>query len=147
MGAKNITKSSNVNTAPEPTEPPHLPTRAPPPGNLISADELKLANSKDAPHRITVIELKYGTKDAPHRIAVIELKYRTAALGGKCGIVKHLKDFQDFNSSKSSYNTLANEIPAILQHLKAIGYDVPPQLNSDSIEISEHIEYYIICLY
>lgn len=105
------------------------------------------ATQTDIPKFIGRFDILAISKDAPHRIAIIELKYGKDALGGKCGIVKHLKDFRDFNGSKSCHCNLSNEIPSILKNLKEIGYDVPPQLTSDSIEISEHIEYYVICLY
>lgn len=87
------------------------------------------------------------SKEAPHRVAVIELKYGDSAIGGKSGIVKHIKDFNNFNNSASCKRNLANEIPVILKNLEAIGYDVPSQLTSSPIEISNHIEFYLICLY
>ena len=105
------------------------------------------ARQTDIPKFTGRFDILAISKNAPHRIAIIELKYGKGALGGKSGIVKHLKDFMDFNGSKSCYSNLANEITAILKNLKEIGYDVPPQLTSNSIEISEHIRYYVICLY
>lgn len=33
------------------------------------------------------------SKTAPYRLAIIELKYNDDAIGGKSGIVKHIKDF------------------------------------------------------
>lgn len=87
------------------------------------------------------------SKAAPHRVAVIELKYGNKAIPGESGIVKHIKDFVDFNNSASCKRNLFKEIPAMLENLSAIGYDVPPQLTAGCIEISNHIEYYVICLY
>lgn len=105
------------------------------------------ATQTDVPKFTGRFDILAISKDAPHRIAIIELKYGKDALDCKCGIVKHLKDFRDFNGSKPCHCNLSNEIPAILKNLKEIGYDVSPQLISDSIEINEHIEYYVICLY
>lgn len=87
------------------------------------------------------------SKNAPHRIAVIELKYGDGAIGGESGIVKHLKDFKNFNKSESCKKNFVCEIPTILNNLSEIGYDIPSILTSESIEICKHIEFYVICLY
>lgn len=87
------------------------------------------------------------SKSSPHRIAIIELKYGRNALGGKSGIVKHLKDFKNFSESKSCKENLKREILAILQNLKNLGYDITTELDNPSLCYADKIEFYVICLY
>lgn len=87
------------------------------------------------------------SKSSPHRIAIIELKYGDGAIGGKSGIVKHLKDFKNFSNSDSCKENLQREIPAILQNLKSIGYNIPVEMDNSSFRYENKIEFYVICLY
>lgn len=87
------------------------------------------------------------SKSAPHRIAIIELKYGRGAIGGKSGVVKHLKDFKKFSESESCKENLKREIPAILQNLKDLGYDIPEELDHTSLCFENEIEFYVVCLY
>lgn len=36
------------------------------------------------------------SKEKPHKVALIELKYGSGALGGKSGIHKHIEDFKKY---------------------------------------------------
>lgn len=88
------------------------------------------------------------SKNAPHRIAIIELKYNSSAIGGKSGVVKHLNDFITFNKSASCQQNLKTEIGTILGNLRSLGFDVPKSSDSGNLKFASGIpEYYVICLY
>lgn len=87
------------------------------------------------------------SKDSPHRVALIELKYGNRAIGGESGIRKHVKDFHDFWIS-NSFDELKPEILQIIQSLQTIGVEMPDSIsNISSIdELSSFPEFYIITL-
>lgn len=87
------------------------------------------------------------SKQRPHRVAVIELKYGEGAIGGKSGIVKHIMDFRNFQNSKSCIHNFEVEVPAMLKNLREIGYNVPSSLAAGDIQINDKIEFIVICLY
>lgn len=87
------------------------------------------------------------SKQRPHRVAVIELKYGEGAIGGKSGIVKHIMDFRNFQNSKSCIHNFEVEVPAMLKNLREIGYNVPTHLATGKIQFSNKIEFIVICLY
>jgi len=65
------------------------------------------------------------SKEQPHRVALIELKYGSGAIGGKSGIYKHIKDFIKFKEKELFENHLKQEIIDIIKSQKAIGISVP----------------------
>lgn len=67
------------------------------------------------------------TKKAPHRVALIELKYGTNAYGGTSGILTHVKDFSEFLSN-SNYKTLKKDIEGILYSMTLLDVKVPDSL-------------------
>ena len=88
------------------------------------------------------------SKKAPHRVALIELKYGSGAIGGESGIQKHLKDYGTF-IDKNCYEQyhLKQEIVNIIRKQKILVKDFPKEL--DTIEeqnITNKPEVYIITL-
>ena len=65
------------------------------------------------------------SKEQPHRVALIELKYGSGAIGGKSGIYKHIKDFIKFNCEGFFESHLKQEIVGIIKSQKALGIPVP----------------------
>ncbi len=65
------------------------------------------------------------SKAAPHRVALIELKYGGDAMGGKSGIYKHVHDFNMFCEKGYYENHLREEIIEIIESQKEIGISVP----------------------
>ena len=68
------------------------------------------------------------SKERPHRVALIELKYGNGAIGGKSGIYKHVADFSKF-CDKGFFNAhLKKEIIEIIKSQKELGIPVPFEL-------------------
>jgi len=65
------------------------------------------------------------SKNKPHRVALIELKYGSGAIGGKSGIYKHVKDFSNFQEMGYFENHLQYEITEIVRSLKDLDIYVP----------------------
>lgn len=88
------------------------------------------------------------SKEAPHRIAVIELKFNSGAIGGESGIVKHLKDFKKFNDSDICKENLREEAQTIIKNLRGLEVvKVPESLCKEGLTFSDGVEFYVICLY
>jgi len=68
------------------------------------------------------------SKNKPHKIALIELKYGSGAIGGTSGIYKHVKDFIKFIDKKYFEQHLKQEIIEILDSQKNLGIDIPFEL-------------------
>ena len=65
------------------------------------------------------------SKKVPHRVALIELKYGSGAIGGKSGIYKHVQDFSKFKE-KNYFNPLfTQELIAIINSLNYLGVELP----------------------
>lgn len=87
------------------------------------------------------------SKAKPHRIAIIELKYNNDAIGGDSGVVKHLKDFQNFNN-KLCIDNLKKEIQIVLGNLTDLGLsDNLPNIIDLKKDFIDKVEFYMICLY
>lgn len=89
------------------------------------------------------------SKDYPHRIAFIELKYGSGAVGGTSGIRKHIQDFVSFNGvdkyGKSYFECFKEEAISILHAEMALGVDVPTSLQSISAaDIVSIPEFYVL---
>lgn len=89
------------------------------------------------------------SKDYPHRIAFIELKYGSGAISGTSGIRKHIQDFVSFNGvdkyGDSYFEQFKEEAISILQAEKSLGVDVPTSLHSISAtDIVSVPEFYVL---
>lgn len=65
------------------------------------------------------------SKDKPHRVALIELKYGNGAIGGNSGIFKHVEDFNKFCDKGFFEGHLKQEIIEIVKSQKDFGISVP----------------------
>ncbi|NDP22308.1 MAG: hypothetical protein GZ091_14690 [Paludibacter sp.] len=65
------------------------------------------------------------SKKKPHRVALIELKYGSSAIGGKSGIYKHVEDFSKFCEKGYFEGHLKQEIIEIVKSQKELGISVP----------------------
>lgn len=91
------------------------------------------------------------SKDAPHKIAFIELKYGAGAIGGNSGIRKHIQDFVTFNgkdkSGRSYFNQFKEEAISIIKASVSLGIDVPQSLcDIQPHDISATPQFYVITL-
>lgn len=68
------------------------------------------------------------SKVKPHKIALIELKYGSGAIGGTSGIYKHVKDFKKFIDKGYFEKHLKHEIIEILKSHKYLGINIPFEL-------------------
>lgn len=76
----------------------------------------------DCNGRFDIIAL---SKIKPHRLALIELKYGSGAIGGKSGIYKHVSDFIKFREKGYFEGQLKQEIIEIVKSQKELGIAVP----------------------
>jgi hypothetical protein len=72
--------------------------------------------------RFDVIAL---SKIKPHKVALIELKYGSGAIGGSSGIYKHVEDFTKFCEKGYFEGQLKKEIIEIVKSQKELGIAVP----------------------
>ena len=84
------------------------------------------------------------SKNNPHRIALIELKYGGGAIGGKSGIYKHIEDFKKFNEKKYFEHHLKQEIIEIIESQIELGISVPFDLPLEKNILTP--DFYIITL-
>jgi len=70
------------------------------------------------------------SKEKPHKIALIELKYGSGAISGQSGIYKHVKDFIKFGEKGYFENHLRQEIIEIIKSQINLGINVPFNLPS-----------------
>ena len=84
------------------------------------------------------------TKKIPHRVALIELKYGTNAYGGKSGILTHVKDFSNFVRN-GNYETLRKDIEEILSSMAHLNVNIPDSLKGlKAGELCATPEFYFI---
>ena len=91
------------------------------------------------------------SKEKPHRIALIELKYGFGAIGGTSGVRTHIRDYVAFNGEdkkgKSFFLQLKPELVSVILKLKMLGVEVPPTLRDiTESDICDKPEFYIITL-
>ena len=91
------------------------------------------------------------SKSKPHKIALIELKYGAGALGEPSGIRTHVKDFYSFHvqdsSCEFSFGELKQEVVSMISKLDMLGVSIPEELAEvDGNKISDSPEYYFITL-
>lgn len=65
------------------------------------------------------------SKMKPHKVALIELKYGSGAIGGASGIYKHVEDFSKFCERGYFEGQLKQEIIEIVKSQKELGIAVP----------------------
>ena len=84
------------------------------------------------------------SKKKPHRVALIELKYGRGAIGGKSGIYKHIEDFRKFNDNCFFENHFRKEIIEIIRSQRSLGISVPFQIPEEKEILTP--EFYVITL-
>ena len=72
------------------------------------------------------------SKMKPHKVALIELKYGSGAIGGTSGIYKHVADFSKFCEKGYFEGQLKQEIIEIVKSLKELGIAVPFETPEES---------------
>lgn len=83
------------------------------------------------------------SKKKPHKVALIELKYGNGAIGGESGIFKHIEDFKKYKDKKY-FDKL--EICQMIESLYFLGIDLHDSLKNLSISDIEDYEFYVITL-
>ena len=84
------------------------------------------------------------SKMKPHKVALIELKYGSGAIGGNSGIYKHVEDFSKFCEKGYFEGQLKQEIIEIVKSQKELGIAVPFE-SSEEFDILTP-EFYFITL-
>lgn len=102
-------------------------------------NSLKEKKEADFNGRFDIIAL---SKEKPHRVALIELKYGSGAIGGKSGIYKHVDDFNKFCDKGIFEGHLKQEIIEIVKSQKELGISVPFE-SSEEVDILTPIFYFI----
>ena len=81
------------------------------------------------------------SKEAPHRVAVIELKYGSKSISGNAGILKHIQDFKTLKEGSihdgtriDYYDGMCTDICNILEAYDALGIALPDTLKNLSKE-------------
>ena len=99
---------------------------------------------KTEPWRFDIIAV---SKSLPHRVALIELKYGSRAIGVESGITKHIKDYYNFHC-RESYRILRPELISIIKGLELMGVMIPDSIskNLDEDDFCTYPEYYFITL-
>lgn len=111
----------------------------------IDVEYMKAYKNKAKPEgwRFDMIAI---TKEAPYRVALIELKYGSKAIGGVCGIRRHIKDYVQFHKD-NSFDALKPEIVSIIKALIKLGVKVPESLKViEENMVCDKPEYYFITL-
>lgn len=83
------------------------------------------------------------SKQKPHKIALIELKYGSGAIGGESRIFKHIEDFKKYKD-KNYFNK--QEVYDIIESQKMLEIDVPEELKNIQIKDIESYKFYVITL-
>lgn len=113
----------------------------------IDIEYIKQFNNRDEKEkadfncRFDIIAL---SKKKPHKVALIELKYGNGAIGGGSGIYKHVEDFIKFCDNGIFENHLKNEIIEIIKSQIELGIAVPFELPSEKDVLSP--DFYFITL-
>lgn len=84
------------------------------------------------------------SKTNPHRVALIELKYGKKAIGGKSGIYKHVMDFNNFMANNFFDMHLKQQIIEIIQSQLNLGIPIPFELPKKEYFLAP--EFYFITL-
>lgn len=104
----------------------------------------------DMSSRMDIIAI---SKEVPHRVAIIELKYGKQAVDGNAGIIKHIEDFIKIKEGKNLqngnridyYDGMCSDICNIIEAYKYLGIEVPELLmNINNNEFATSPEFYIM---
>ena len=102
----------------------------------------RVSSEETDPGRFDIIAI---TKTLPHRVALIELKYGSAAIGGSSGVLKHTADWLRFNSEGQFCSHLIPEIVSIIRSYCLLRSDFPIQGIAEDM-LSKEPEFYFITL-
>jgi len=83
------------------------------------------------------------SKMKPHKVALIELKYGNGAIGGESGIFKHIEDFKKYKE-KNYLNK--QEVYDIIESQKMLEIDIPDEFKNLQIKDIEGYKFYVITL-
>ena len=94
------------------------------------------------------------SKEAPHRVAVIELKYGSKSVSGSAGVLKHIEDFKTLKDGSTHngrridyYDGMCTDICNILKAYDALGIALPETLrNLSREEFASTPEFYVLTL-
>lgn len=94
------------------------------------------------------------SKEAPHRVAVIELKYGSKSISGDAGVLKHIQDFRTLKEGSihdatriDYYDGMCTDIYNILKSYEALGIVLPETLKSITREsFAAHPEFYVLTI-
>lgn len=84
------------------------------------------------------------SKSLPHRVALIELKYGGSAIGGKSGVIKHVSDFNDFKQKGFFESHLKMELVSLLRSQQYLDIKVPVEVSDDMFTLEP--EFFFITL-
>lgn len=85
------------------------------------------------------------SKKKPHRVALIELKYGGGSIGGESGIYKHVGDFDNFLQKGYFEEHLKHDIIGIVESQKNLGIHLPFESFKES-DLMQEPEFYFIVL-
>ncbi|MDL2224399.1 hypothetical protein LJB92_03705 [Bacteroidales bacterium OttesenSCG-928-M06] len=85
------------------------------------------------------------SKEKPHRVALIELKYGSKSIGGNSGVYKHVKDFKMFQEKRYFDSHLKQEIIDIVESLRYLETTIPFETSLEKENILSP-EFYFITL-
>jgi hypothetical protein len=83
------------------------------------------------------------SKERPHKVALIELKYGSGAIGGKSGIYKHIEDFNKYQFSNYFDK---QEVCDIIESQEMLGINIPQELKNIHPNDIVGFEFYVITL-
>ena len=94
------------------------------------------------------------SKKTPHRVAVIELKYGSKSISGNAGVLKHIQDFRTLKEGSihdgrriDYYEGMRTDICNILKAYDALGITLPETLrNLNSEEFALKPEFFVLTL-
>jgi len=113
----------------------------------IDVEYVKAFNNQDEKNKANFngrFDIIAISKNKPHRIALIELKYGNGAIGGTSGIYKHVNDFIKFIDKEFFEKHLKQEIIEIIHSQLNLGIPVPFVLPKKEELLSP--EFYFITL-
>jgi len=82
---------------------------------------------QNAPGRFDIIAV---SKTYPHRVALIELKYGSAAMGGSSGILDHTRDYIKFLEANAVTKRLIPELASIMRSYSMFDFPYNPYIET-----------------
>lgn len=86
------------------------------------------------------------SKEIPHSVALVELKYGRQAIGGKCGIRRHIEDFYKFHENNYFDKYMKQDIVGIVKSRKMLKLDLPGWLQYLTADDITEYNFYVITL-